>query len=129
MNSIGATVFIKGNITAAEDLAITGRVEGDIRLDAGELILAAGSKVTGDVTVLSVVVHGNVQGNLSATQRVVVRPGASVSGSLTAPSLIVDDGAELNCRVEMPAATKPAAAKPGTPQAAAPAPPKVAAGV
>ena len=107
MNSIGSTVFIKGNITAAEELAITGRVEGNIRLDAGDLILAAGSHVAGDIAAPSVAVYGNVQGNVTATERVVVRPGASVSGSLTTPSLVVEDGAVLNCRVEMPAGARP----------------------
>ena len=120
MNNIGTTVFIKGNITASEDLAITGRVEGDIRLDAGDLILAAGSRVAGDIAAPSLAVYGNVQGNLTATQRVIVRPGALVSGSITTPSLIVEDGAIMNCRVEMPAIARPQLAEPG-----AAAPPKL----
>ena len=107
MNSIGASVVIKGNITAGEDLAITGRVEGDIRLTAGELMLAPGSHVVGDIAAPSVVVHGNVQGNLTAANRADVRPGATVVGSIAAPTLIVADGARLNCRVDMPAATRP----------------------
>jgi cytoskeletal protein CcmA (bactofilin family) len=106
MNKIGASVFIKGNITAAEELSITGRVEGDIRLDAGDLILAEGCQVAGDVVAPSVALYGNFQGNLTATQRVVVRPGAIVSGSITTPSLLVEDGAVMNCRVEMPAAAR-----------------------
>ncbi len=112
MNKIGASVFIKGNITAAEELAITGRVEGDIRLDAGDLILATGSQVAGDVVAPSVALYGDFRGNLTATQRVVVRPGATVSGSVTTPSLLVEDGAVMNCRVEMPATTRPRVAEP-----------------
>jgi cytoskeletal protein CcmA (bactofilin family) len=113
--NIGASVVIKGNITAAEDLAITGRVEGDIRLDAGELMLAAGSHVVGDIVVPSAVVHGNIQGSLTASERVHVRPGASVSGSVSAPTLIVADGAQMNCRVEMPAIVRPHLAQPAVP--------------
>lgn len=112
MNSIGASVFIKGNITAAEELAITGRVEGDIRLEAGDLVLAAGSHVAGDVSAPTVAVYGNVQGNVTATQRLMVRPGATMSGSITTPVLIVEDGAVMNCRVEMPAAAKPPLSQP-----------------
>ena len=107
MNSIGATVFIKGNITAAEELAITGRVEGNIHLEAGDLVLAAGSQVTGDVSAPSVAIYGNVRGNVTATQRVIVRPGAIVGGSINTPALVVEDGAVMNCRVEMPAAARP----------------------
>jgi len=124
MNKIGASVFIKGNITAAEELSITGRVEGDIRLDTGDLILAEGSRVAGDVAAPSVALYGNFQGNLTATQRVVVRPGAIVSGSITTPSLLVEDGAVMNCRVEMPAAARAPLA-----QASITTPPKLSVGV
>jgi cytoskeletal protein CcmA (bactofilin family) len=120
MNSIGATVFIKGDITAAEELAITGRVEGNIRLEAGDLVLAAGSQVTGDVAAPTVALYGKLRGNVTATQRVIVRPGATVDGSITTPSLVVEDGAVLTCRVEMPAGARPRLA-----QAVINVPPKV----
>jgi cytoskeletal protein CcmA (bactofilin family) len=107
MNSIGASVVIKGNITAAENLAVAGRVEGDIHLDVGELMLAPGSHVVGDITVPAVIVHGSVQGSVAATERVDVRPGACVVGSVAARTLVVADGAQMNCRVEMPAITRP----------------------
>jgi cytoskeletal protein CcmA (bactofilin family) len=70
-------------------------------------MLAPGSKVVGDVTVPSVVVHGSVQGDLTATERVDVRPDACVIGSVAAGTLIVADGAQMNCRVEMPAIARP----------------------
>jgi cytoskeletal protein CcmA (bactofilin family) len=101
--NIGASVVIKGNITSGEDLSVAGRVEGEIRLHAGTLMLAPGCHVVGDVAAPAVVVQGSVDGNLTATERVDVRQGASVAGSLTTPSLVVAEGAQLNCRVEMPA--------------------------
>ncbi len=107
MHNFGASVVIKGNITAAEDLAVAGRVEGDIRLDVGELMLAPGSHVLGDITVPSVVVHGSVQGDLTATERVDVQPDGCVTGSVSARTLIVAEGAQMNCRVEMPAIARP----------------------
>lgn len=103
MNNIGPTVVIKGNITAAEDLVVTGRVEGNICLTAGELMLAPGSQVIGEIAAPSVIVHGSVEGKVAATERVDARPGARIGGSLAAPRLAVADGAQLNCRVEMPA--------------------------
>jgi cytoskeletal protein CcmA (bactofilin family) len=109
--NIGASVVIKGKITAGEDFTVTGRVEGEISLKAGTLVLEPGSRVVGEVAVPAVVVHGSLDGNLTATDRVDVRPGASViGGSITTPVLIVADGATLNCRVEMPAAVRPQAA-------------------
>jgi cytoskeletal protein CcmA (bactofilin family) len=83
------------------------RVEGEIRLHEGVLTLSPGSEVIGDVTVPSVVVHGSVEGNMKAAERVEVRPTASVKGSLAALRLAVAEGAQLNCRVEMPALARP----------------------
>jgi cytoskeletal protein CcmA (bactofilin family) len=122
--NIGASVVIKGNITASEDFSVAGRVEGEIRLHAGTLTIAPGSFVIGDASAPSVAVSGSVDGSVTATQRVEVRPGASVMGSITTPSLLVAEGALLNCRIEMPKAAQPKAAPAATVQ---PAPaPKVA---
>jgi cytoskeletal protein CcmA (bactofilin family) len=107
--NIGASVVIKGNITAGEDFSVAGRIEGEIRLHAGTLMLAPGCHVAGDITAPAVVVGGSVDGSLTAAERVEVRPGASVAGSLTTPSLVVADGALMNCRVDMPAAARPRA--------------------
>jgi cytoskeletal protein CcmA (bactofilin family) len=107
MNYIGPSVVIKGTVTSGEDLTIAGRVEGDVLLDAGELMLAPGSAVVGDLLVPSVIVHGSFRGNVTAHVRIDVRPHASVGGSLAAPALVVAEGAELNCRVEMPAGGRP----------------------
>lgn len=118
MNYIGPSVVIKGTVTSGEDLTIAGRVEGDVHLDAGELMLAPGSAVVGDLLVPSVVVHGSVQGNVVATVRIEVRPRACVEGSLATPALAVLEGAELRCRTEMGAASRPQAPPSSVPEKA-----------
>ncbi len=105
--NIGATIVIKGDVTSAEDLVIAGRVEGNIHLHAGALMLAPGSHVAGEIAVPSVVVHGTVNGKVAATDRIDVRPTAEMRGSLAAPKLVVAEGAQLNAKVEMPAIPKP----------------------
>jgi cytoskeletal protein CcmA (bactofilin family) len=127
--NIGASVAIKGTIAAGEDFSVAGRVEGEIHLSAGTLMLAPGSSVIGDASAPSVVVAGNVDGNLVATDRVDVRPGASVAGSISAPSLLVADGAELNCRIQMPKTAPSQASSQPAPVAALPSAPKVGAAV
>ena len=115
--NIGASIVIKGSITSSEDLVISGRVEGDVRLQTGSLTLAPGSQVIGDITVSSVVVHGSVDGSVTASELIHVRPSASINGSMTAARLIVAEGANLTCLVEMPALARPRLVQPaaGTP--------------
>jgi cytoskeletal protein CcmA (bactofilin family) len=105
--NIGATIVVKGTITAGEDLSIAGRVEGDVRLTGGSLMLVPGSLVIGNVNVSEVVVYGAVEGNVIAADRVEVRRGGSVAGSVVAPRLAVAEGALLNGRVEMPLVGRP----------------------
>jgi cytoskeletal protein CcmA (bactofilin family) len=112
--NIGPSVFIKGSVTAGEDFSVAGRVEGEIRLQAGTLTLASGCSVKGEAAAPSIVVEGNVDGSLLAAKRADIRAGAVVAGSIATASLVVAEGAQLNCRIEMPSASpKAAAAAPG----------------
>lgn len=113
--NIGPSVFIKGSVTAGEDFSVAGRVEGEIRLQSGTLTLASGCSVKGEAAAPSIVVEGNVDGNVVAAKRAEVRPGAVVAGSISTASLVVAEGAQLNCRIEMPS-TSPKTA-PATPVA------------
>ncbi len=105
--SIGASVVVKGDIVGGEDLVILGRVEGNIQLRAGTLTLALGSHVVGDVSGCSVLVDGQVEGNVGAAEKLEIRPTAVVNGNITSRALVVSDGATINGRVEMPALARP----------------------
>ena len=109
MNYIGPSIVIKGDVTAGEDLTVAGRVDGNIRLEAGELTLAPHSEVVGELLAPLIVVHGALRGTLEATVRAEVRAQAAVTGKVAAPILVVADGALLNGRVEVPAAARPRA--------------------
>jgi len=98
----GASIVVKGQIAASEDFVVTGRVEGDIHLDAGVLTLAHGSHVIGEIAAPAAVVNGEVQGNVTVTERLDVRATAVVRGNLASPALVVADGAQVNGHVEMP---------------------------
>jgi cytoskeletal protein CcmA (bactofilin family) len=98
----GASIVVKGRIAASEDLVVAGRVEGDIHMDAGVLTLAHGSQVIGEIAAPAAVVNGQVEGNVTVTERLDVRATAVVRGNLTSPALVVADGAQVTGRLEMP---------------------------
>ncbi len=99
----GASIVVKGRIAASEDFVVTGRVEGEIHLDAGVLTLAEGCEVVGEIKAPVAVVGGHLKGNVTVTERLDVRATAEIQGNLTSPSLILVDGAQVTGRVEMPA--------------------------
>jgi cytoskeletal protein CcmA (bactofilin family) len=73
----------------------TVRVEGilDGEIDAKEITIGESAVATAQIRADSIVVSGKVNGDITATQRIELRPTAKVIGDITAPTLIVHDGA------------------------------------
>jgi cytoskeletal protein CcmA (bactofilin family) len=131
--NIGKSVVIKGDLTASEDLTIEGMVEGKIELRNNILTIGPNGKIKAQVLAKTVVVLGEVTGNVTATERVDIRDNGSVDGDLSAPRIAIADGAHFRGSIDMqksgkPAETKPAETKAGeTKPVAAPGPAPVAA--
>jgi cytoskeletal protein CcmA (bactofilin family) len=128
--NIGKSVIIKGELSGSEDLTIEGQVEGKIELRQNVLTIGPNGKIKAQVTAKTVVVEGQVQGNITATERVDIRDNGTVDGDLLAPRVAIADGAHFRGAIDMqkqparadgkPAETRPAEAKPAE---AKPAPP------
>ncbi len=99
---IGATVVIKGEVSAREDLTIAGRIEGTVRLDGHVLTISPGAQLSARVEAGTIIVSGTVQGDLMAAERIELHETAEIKGSLVAPRLRMVDGAALQGRVDMP---------------------------
>jgi len=132
--NIGKSVIIKGELSGSEDLTIEGQVEGKIELRQNVLTIGPNGKIKAQVTAKTVVVEGQVQGNISATERVDIRDNGTVDGDLVAPRVAIADGAHFRGAIDMqkqparPGEAKPAEPKPAT-VAATPAAPAPAASV
>jgi len=98
--SIGPSILIKGTLIANEPLTIAGRVDGTVEIKGHVLTLAAGGRLTADVTADTIIVDGQVNGSLTADVRIVVRATATIDGYLMAPAISVADGATLNGKIE-----------------------------
>lgn len=98
---IGASLVIEGNLTSSEDMTVAGRVSGDVVVRNHALTISPGGRVHGNVLALSVTVHGEVAGNVTATQRAEVSATGAVNGDITAPRMVVADGAALSGRLKI----------------------------
>lgn len=99
-STLGATLRIKGDLVADEDLVIQGQVEGSI-LHTRSLTVGAQGKVRGDIRARRIVVEGSVEGNLYALENVSLRPGATVRGDIYAAAVAMEGGARLIGRIDM----------------------------
>lgn len=92
---------LKGTLTAGEDVMVDGDFDGGIEMPGHALTIAEAARVSGTVFARDVTVKGTLTGKTTATEIVDVRSSAAVKGDITAPTLIVEDGALVQGRVEM----------------------------
>ena len=90
---IGSSIVVKGDITAHEDILVSGRVEGSIAALGQSVTVNAGAELVADIQARAIVVSGQVFGSLSADERIELGPTANVEGEITAPAFQVKDGA------------------------------------
>jgi cytoskeletal protein CcmA (bactofilin family) len=123
--NIGKSVVIKGELTGSEDLTIEGQVEGTIQLRDHVLTIGPHGKIRALVFAKSVVVFGEVTGNVTATEKVDIRDKGSVDGDIISPRVAIAEGAHFRGSVDMQrkggaAAQQPQAAGKPAAQASAP---------
>ena len=97
---IGKSIRIKGEIIAREPFRISGHVDGTIDVDGHTLTVAEEATVAATVTADTVVIQGNVKGELWATTKIEVSATASIEGGISAPAISISEGAVINGRVE-----------------------------
>src|SRR5687767_15419740 len=126
MVNIGKSVVIKGELSGSEDLTIEGHVEGRIDLKDNVLTIGPNGKIKAEVFAKSVVVLGEVTGNVTASEKVDIRDNGSVDGDIISPRVAIAEGAHFRGSVDMQrkAGTQGQPAKPAgqTAPAASPAP-------
>ena len=115
MTILGPSLTVTGEITCQEDMTIHGKVNGQITMTKGNLVVAPTGSAEADVHGIRVTVHGKIKGDIVASERLELTDTAVVSGMISAPSLVVHDGATFDGVVDM--AAKKKAAKPVAPVA------------
>ncbi len=90
--AVGASVVIKGELSAREDVVIAGRVEGTISVEGHLVVVEPGGQRGGDVVAKGVVVAGVVTGSVIAEERIELRSTARVEGELSAPRIAIAEG-------------------------------------
>ncbi len=111
--NIGKSVVIKGELNGSEDLTIEGHVEGKIELKDHVLTIGPNGKIKAQVFAKSVIVLGEVHGNVTASEKVDIRDNGSVDGDIVSPRVAIAEGAHFRGSVDMQR-------KPGAPAQAGP---------
>src|ERR1700675_2699165 len=90
---IGKSVVIKGELSGSEDLYVDGNVEGSIELRNNSLTVGPNGKVKDTVTAKVIVVQGQLEGTITASDRVEMRKSSTVNGDITTQRIAIEEGA------------------------------------
>lgn len=99
--NIGKSVVIKGELNGSEDLTIEGQVEGKIELKDHVLTIGPNGKIKAQVFAKSLIVLGEVNGNVTTSEKVEIRDGGSVDGDIVSPRVAIAEGAHFRGSVDM----------------------------
>jgi len=96
---ISAGLTIEGKIQGTGHVRIAGQFNGDVHVE-GNLSIEPGAKLMGQVRANTVVVGGELEGNIEAASRVELLETGILTGDLKAASLTVAAGSRMRGRVE-----------------------------
>ena len=98
---IGPTLVFKGELSADEDLVIEGTIEGTIAHHKKNLTIGKKGLVTADIHASSVLVEGELNGDIHSDGLVSLAKGSTVIGNVYCARIVMEEGARFNGKIEM----------------------------
>lgn len=106
---------IKGDLTAAEDITVDFAIDGSVDLPGHRLVVTEDGQLHARVTAASVMVHGQVDGHISA-KRLEIASSAVVNAGVVTTHLSLHDGAQFTGAVNTDQAKTAGGAAPKRPK-------------
>ncbi|MCP4630700.1 MAG: polymer-forming cytoskeletal protein [bacterium] len=97
---LGKNLKINGNVSGEGNLIILGVFDGDFELK-GQLKVAQGAVIKGNIKATGVSINGKVDGTIEASERILLDTTASMKGRLVTPKISIQDGAVFDGELQM----------------------------
>jgi len=91
---------VRGELEFSNSFSLAGRVEGTVR-SRSELIVGEDGVVEGEIDVARCLIGGEVRGTIRASEKVVLHASAKVWAEIHTVTLVMEDGAFLEGKVNM----------------------------
>ena len=105
---VGREICLSGEITSCDRLVVEGRVEATL-IGARALEVAQGGVFRGRAEVKEADIAGMFEGDLTATERLLIRSGGKVSGSVRYGRVVIESGGEIGGDMQALSADAPRA--------------------
>lgn len=120
---LGRSVVVRGEMSGQEDLLLEGKVDGQINLPDHSLTIGPTGQVKAEIHARQVTIHGAVDGNVTARDKIEIGKSGRVVGDLVTAAIAIEEGGYLKGSIdilredEAPRAAAAARALDGDPKA------------
>lgn len=97
---IGEQSVYRGEIEGSGDYLVHGAVHGNCVLD-GTLVLTVTGRWHGDIRAANVVIAGEVEGNVTAQEKLELKQGARIRGDIASPVIAIAAGSVYEGQIRM----------------------------
>ncbi len=98
---IGPAAAISGELKSDEDFIIEGQFQGKIDLGNQNLVIDKSGIVRADIRAKHVTISGLVEGNVTASGRVLIAKEAQMKGDIYASKISILEGAQFKGSIKM----------------------------
>jgi len=98
---IGSSISIKGEISGDENLLIEGEIEGKIVFHNHNVTIGQKGRIKADIHGKTIAIDGNLEGNLFATEQLIIRQTGIVHGNIVSPRVVLEDGCNFKGNIDM----------------------------
>lgn len=98
---IGENTIVKGEVVAEENALILGKIEGAIYSKNHSLEFGINANIKANPFAKSIIAHGEIDGDVYASEHILVSPSGKVVGKIFSPRISIESGAAIKGEVEM----------------------------
>ncbi len=89
---LGKSTNFEGKLTFDGTIRLEGRFKGEVEGKNGTLIVGENGFIDASILVNTIVISGEVKGDINAEDRIEIHPPAKVFGDIKAPVIVIDEG-------------------------------------
>lgn len=105
VNMVGQGTAVEGTLHAENDIRVSGRVIGKLRVD-GKAMIAQEGMIEGELKAQNADIAGSIQGEIEVEEQLVLKSSARVDGNIQTERLVVEEGAIFTGECQMGEASR-----------------------
>ncbi len=100
--TVGATLSIKGDVSAQEDLLVKGTIQGNIIVKEHHVEIDEPGRLDGNIVAKQATIRGEAKGDIQGLEMVSILATGKLEGTISASRVVLEDGGWFKGLIDMP---------------------------